>query len=78
MTKSASKVPFLGNIPLLGAAFRSSDVHPAKSEIVIFLTPKIISGDVNVPVKTDNFKPSDLKQNTNPDGNFFIPLSESS
>ncbi len=39
---SVTKVPFLGDIPLLGNLFRSSKVTSAKSELLIFVTPKIL------------------------------------
>lgn len=44
--KSTKKVPFLGDIPVMGAAFRSQSDETNKTEIVIFLTPTIITGDV--------------------------------
>lgn len=44
--KMTKKVPFLGNIPILGAAFRNTSDLVRKTEIVLFLTPRIISGDV--------------------------------
>lgn len=43
--KSVSKVPVLGNIPFLGALFRSTAEDLEKIEMVIFLTPYIVSGD---------------------------------
>jgi MSHA type pilus biogenesis protein MshL len=39
------KVPLLGDIPLLGLAFRSKSDLTRKTEIVIFLTPRITAGD---------------------------------
>lgn len=47
-TNDDTKVPVLGDIPFLGAPFRSKVEKTAKTEIVIFLTPRIISGDVHV------------------------------
>ncbi len=41
-TKTVYKVPFLGDIPGLGALFRSSNVEKERSELVILITPKII------------------------------------
>ena len=41
-----NKVPFLGDLPLLGFAFRNKDDLVRKTELVIFLTPRIITGDV--------------------------------
>jgi len=43
---TTNKIPVLGSIPVLGAAFRSVDNSTKKTEIVIFLTPRIISGEV--------------------------------
>lgn len=40
-----NSVPFLGRIPLVGAAFRNTDQFKRKTEIVIFLTPRLVSGD---------------------------------
>ena len=48
---SVNKVPFLGDIPLLGNAFRNRDKLVRKTEIVIFLTPKIITGDISPAAK---------------------------
>ncbi len=45
--KSTKKVPLLGDIPVLGFAFRSHSDSAAKTEIVIFLTPQIVTGDVD-------------------------------
>ncbi|MFK7089038.1 type IV pilus secretin PilQ [Chromobacterium violaceum] len=38
-----NKVPFLGDIPLLGALFRSSQKIDKRSELLIFITPKVIN-----------------------------------
>lgn len=37
-----SKVPFLGDIPFLGALFKKSDRSQEKAELLIFVTPRII------------------------------------
>ena len=36
-------IPLLGRIPGLGNAFKSRDISSERSELVIFLTPRIIS-----------------------------------
>ena len=41
-SSSQSKVPILGDIPLLGQLFRSSSKADTKDELVIFLTPHIV------------------------------------
>jgi type IV pilus assembly protein PilQ len=40
--EQTSKVPYLGDIPFLGALFRSTSVVSNKSELLIFVTPKIL------------------------------------
>jgi MSHA type pilus biogenesis protein MshL len=42
-----NKVPILGDIPLLGLAFQNTDNSVEKKELVIFLTPHIISGETD-------------------------------
>lgn len=40
--KTVEKVPFLGDLPFLGRLFRRDIVSDAKSELLIFLTPRIM------------------------------------
>lgn len=42
-SKSVDKVPFLGDLPYLGRMFRRDMVTDTKSELLIFLTPKILN-----------------------------------
>jgi type II secretory pathway component GspD/PulD (secretin) len=42
---SKTKVPFLGDIPLLGKFFSSSNTTVTRTELLIFLTPHIITAD---------------------------------
>jgi len=42
-TDSITKVPFLGDIPGLGAFFRNVQKSSQKAELLIFVTPKILS-----------------------------------
>lgn len=41
-SKSVSKVPVLGDLPVVGRAFRKDHNEVKKSELLIFVTPKII------------------------------------
>lgn len=41
-TRSLSKIPFLGDLPILGAFFRSVRTSKSESEIMIFLTAHIL------------------------------------
>jgi general secretion pathway protein D len=70
---SDSKVPLLGDIPLLGMLFKSSSKNNAKKELLIFLTPHIIqsptqlagvsgTGNVRSRLVTDSFTEKELNQ----------------
>ena len=39
------KVPLLGDIPVLGALFRSKRVQNKETELVVFVTPRVVSAD---------------------------------
>lgn len=41
--KTVQKIPFLGDLPLVGPIFRSTTTAKAKNELVIMITPKIIN-----------------------------------
>ena len=41
-SKTMSKVPFLGDLPLIGALFRSEHTSKSETEVIIFLTAKIV------------------------------------
>lgn len=41
-SKGVEKVPFLGDLPFLGRLFRRDTVSDSKSELLIFLTPRIM------------------------------------
>jgi len=41
--QTINKVPYFGDIPVVGALFRSSNVQRAKNETLIFITPRIMA-----------------------------------
>lgn len=43
--KAADKFPFLGDIPILGRLFRSDEFRSNRTDLVIFVTPRVISPD---------------------------------
>ncbi len=43
-----TKVPYLGDIPVLGHLFKSAARKDDKDELMIFITPKIVREGVNV------------------------------
>jgi pilus assembly protein CpaC len=42
-TNSASQIPWIGDVPILGALFRSSDFQRAQTELVIIVTPHLVT-----------------------------------
>jgi type IV pilus assembly protein PilQ len=42
-TKAVDKVPFLGDLPFVGRLFRRDMVQDSKSELLVFLTPRILN-----------------------------------
>jgi type IV pilus assembly protein PilQ len=52
---TVSKVPILGDIPLLGSLFRSSEKDNERAEVIVLLTPEIVEEDAGL---ASNFKPS--------------------
>ncbi|MFP8877172.1 MAG: type IV pilus secretin PilQ [Myxococcota bacterium] len=42
-SKRQSRVPFLSDIPFLGKAFNSNEVSDSRKELLIFVTPRIVS-----------------------------------
>ncbi len=56
-----SRIPVLGSIPLIGGAFRNKDHLTRKTELVIFLTPRIVSGDTPKERKSENLKSQSLQ-----------------
>lgn len=47
-TSNVDKVPFLGDIPYLGALFRVKNDTAKRRELLIFITPRVISDQVRV------------------------------
>jgi type IV pilus assembly protein PilQ len=52
---TVSKVPILGDIPLLGALFRSTDKQNERAEVIVLLTPEIVEEDAGL---ASNYSPS--------------------
>lgn len=52
--KQEKRVPVLGNIPLLGNLFKSKKDDWSRTELVILLTPHIVSGDMSIEAEIQN------------------------
>ncbi len=57
--QTISKIPILGSIPILGALFRSKINKKEKTELVIFITPTIVTEDTAVQLLVPEQKLSD-------------------
>jgi len=61
-TASVTKVPILGDIPILGALFRQTSTSESRNEVVILLTPQILD-DSDQSVWGYSYTPSEEVQN---------------
>jgi len=48
IAEAVTKVPFLGDVPYIRHLFRQKSVTRDRTELLIFLTPKIISPKLNL------------------------------
>ena len=46
-TETKKKVPFLGNVPVFGLAFKKKETSITKTDLIIFITPHIVTPDVS-------------------------------
>lgn len=49
LTRNAEKFPLLGSIPILGTLFRSDDVRERRSELLVLVTPRLVSPSYVAP-----------------------------
>jgi type II secretory pathway component GspD/PulD (secretin) len=61
LINNKTKIPVLGDLPILGKAFNTENRNMQKTEIVIFLTPYIINGDARSDPREYLKKTSTLK-----------------
>lgn len=54
-SRTQNQVPFIGRIPLIGMLFRNKQKSSLKTELVIFLTPRIVNGDLVSPEAQTKF-----------------------
>jgi len=67
-----TKVPILGDIPVIGYAFRSEGKSRQKGNLLIFLTPTIVQDEDFTPTKTDFLKtPMPIGDYATPDWSAF-------
>ncbi len=65
-SEDTAKVPFLGDIPFLGRAFRSRSPETERRELLIVMTPHIVEGDVLIDEKAgrpvDRLRRKEIKE----------------
>jgi general secretion pathway protein D len=54
--RSSGGVPFLHNLPIVGAAFGSKSTSKERTELVVFLTPRVIYDVTQMSDATDEIK----------------------
>lgn len=56
VTENVTAIPVLGQIPILGALFRSSEFRSDRTELVVVVRPTLVEGTAaSPPLPTDNF-----------------------
>lgn len=53
LTESQNKVPLLGSIPLLGELFRTRSTQKTKTNLMVFIRPRIINGPEDAAIETN-------------------------
>lgn len=54
LRETDQRVPMLGNIPLLGALFRARSTDKVKTNLMVFIRPKIVRDSVQAAIETDS------------------------
>ena len=72
LSNNKSKIPILGDLPFLGKAFGNEGRKMNKTEIVIFLTPHIMKGDVH----TDSDEYIKTTSSLKGDKTYYDPLPQ--
>lgn len=54
LRESEQRVPILGSIPIIGALFRSSKTDKVKTNLMVFIHPKILRNSTQAGIETDS------------------------
>ena len=55
-TTDDSGIPYLKDIPVLGVLFRNQAITHGKNELLVFITPYVISSDADAAAVTQQFQ----------------------
>ena len=67
MSKDVQKIPFLGDLPVIGNLFKSTSFNKNETELLIFITPTIVDPNEYIPQSTTEMK-KELKKDPWGDG----------
>ena len=56
ITKNSTKIPLLGDIPILGQFFRSKDARQGRTELLVLVSPKLVLPS-DTPLRTPTGEP---------------------
>ncbi len=69
MSETISKIPLLGDIPILGALFRSKSMRQNRTELLVLVTPRLVlPSDVSPEVPTGEPEDWDWTKSMRPEG----------
>ncbi len=71
--ESKSQVPFLGSIPILGELFKTRSVDKVKTNLMVFIRPRILRDGVDAAIET-NAKYNYIRDQQIERGNGRVPL----
>jgi general secretion pathway protein D len=78
-TNNKSKVPLLGDIPLLGALFRSESRERRRTNLMVFLRP-VVMRDADSAARFSNDRYEQIRQQqqaAQPDQSYVLPINQS-
>ncbi len=64
MKKTIKKIPFFGDIPLLGLIFRKIDEQKVKRELIVFITPHVLNAEGKIIMDDEEQKIEKLIRET--------------
>ena len=73
VTEGNQRVPFLGRIPLLGHLFKTANSQKTKTNLMVFIRPRILRDDVQAAMMTDS-KYEDLRRQQQQIDHGKVPL----
>jgi len=76
-SRGEQRVPFLGNIPLIGLLFKTRNETSTKNNLMIFIRPKILRSEADAAFETDlkyNYMRDQQQPVLNPHSHDLVPL----